>query len=64
MTVAELKAALARLHPELDEWEVKVWLPGSTIRLTGKPFMLARDPGLLLIEGNVDPIARWTGGWT
>lgn len=55
MTLGELRAIVNRYPPsELDGCEVKVWLPGSTIRLDlmGQGFM--QRGTWLLLEGNVD----------
>lgn len=54
MNVKELRAELAKLTPKDDDREIKVWLPGSTIRLNG-PAMDSQRHGCFLLEGNLDP---------
>ena len=50
---------LAALPPECDAMEIKVWLPGSYIWLTGAPFIGVFPPGsatnVMLVEGNLEP---------
>ena len=58
MTLGELKRLVSMYtSPESDNLEVKVWLPGSTIRLSPMSSIsgLLRRGDTLLIEGNVDP---------
>lgn len=57
MNVKELREALEQLGTGHDDKEVKVWLPGSTIRLNG-PVLHAvpsQYKDRVLIEGNLDP---------
>lgn len=54
MTVHELIELLQRVPKSHRGRRIKVWLPGSTISLTGTRAMLEDDRGVL-IEGNVDP---------
>ena len=51
MNVKELKAAFDKLGAEHEGKEVKVWLPGSRIYLTG----VFLNGSTVLIEGNVEP---------
>lgn len=59
MTLGDLRALVAATPEGLDDTEVKVWLPGSTIRIcgpTGKsPKTFFEHKGCLCVEGNVDP---------
>lgn len=53
MTLRELRDKLNdAIPPEWLDREVKVWLPGSTIRLNGRPF--THPKGFVVIEGNLD----------
>jgi hypothetical protein len=53
MTVKELREHLAKVPHQYDNTEIKVWLPGSTIRLA--PMKVEPYHGNILIEGNIDP---------
>ena len=55
MTLGQLRKLLATEPPENDHLEVKVWLPGSTIRLGGLQDggTLVRRDATLLIEGDI-----------
>lgn len=60
-TAKEVLRELQKLPPEQLEKELKIWLPGSTIRLggmSGAPLVMAFQKGshtrYLMIEGNVD----------
>jgi hypothetical protein len=48
--LADLLAASIALGE--GDREIKVWLPGSTVRLCGVPF---RRGEIVVLEGNVDP---------
>jgi len=51
--VKDLIEQLQRMPPD---YEVKVWLPGSTITLgPGLMPLMPRHPNTVLIEGNLDP---------
>jgi hypothetical protein len=53
MTVKQLREHLAKVPSKYDDLKIKVWLPGSTIRLS--PMLVEPYHGNILIEGNVDP---------
>jgi len=53
MNLKQLRDHLATIPTKYDALEVKVWLPGSTIRLS--PMMTEPYYGQILIEGNIDP---------
>lgn len=60
MTIKELlRLAQAENDAGHGDMEVKVWLPGSTIRLEYSDTMFSRRTGcsdnVRLIEGNLDP---------
>jgi hypothetical protein len=56
MTLGELRKLVARLPHDKDNLEVKVWLPGSYITLSGSFLQDTRTTKrLILIEGNLDP---------
>lgn len=61
MTLKELKYRLSALPAELDACEVKVWLPGSRISLSGVPSRHDLDMAgknkiapIVILEGNLD----------
>lgn len=54
MTLKELQELLNSESKSNENLEVKVWLPGSTIRLSGQETMIRRG-NILMVEGNVDP---------
>jgi len=53
MTIGELRELIRRIDLSHDGREVKVWMPGTRIRLTGKSVMVdPRAPDrVMLIEG-------------
>lgn len=53
MTLKQLREHLAKVPEKYDDLQVKVWLPGSTIRLG--PMLVEPYHGNILLEGNVDP---------
>jgi len=53
MTLQQLREHLAHVPTKYDDLEVKVWLPGTTIRLT--PMKVEPYHGNILLEGNIDP---------
>ena len=60
MKLSDLRKLVANQPAAHDDYEVKVWLPGSKITICGptgeapKEFMLRHDARLLMLEGNVD----------
>lgn len=54
MTINDLIAKLQAELPHNGNLEIKVWLPGSRISLTGKGTLI-RQEDILFIEGNLDP---------
>lgn len=57
-TVKQLREALAALKPADDGLEVRVWLPGSEIYLSGpsgQPVTPFYHKGMVMIEGNLAP---------
>jgi hypothetical protein len=52
MTGRELLLMLYAESPENLECEIKVWLPGSRISLTGRGLIVVDD--IMMIEGNLD----------
>lgn len=58
MTLKELRALVTDAPASLDNLEVKVWLPGSRISLSGQ---LGRLNDVVIIEGNVDPGSALAG---
>lgn len=55
MTLKQLRAIVAKYPPEFDDAEIKVWLPGSTIRLDAMAGGFMQRGTVLLLEGNIDP---------
>lgn len=55
MTLKQLREIVAKFGPEYDAAEIKVWLPGSTIRLNAMAGGFMQRGTVLLLEGNVDP---------
>jgi len=55
MTLRELRKLVEATPSKHDDVEVKVWLPGSTIRLNAMGKGLRLYEGNLIMEGNVDP---------
>jgi hypothetical protein len=52
MTVKKLREALAKLEPGYDNIEIRVWMPGSYIKLN-ESLIVQQVPCVVLIEGNV-----------
>jgi hypothetical protein len=53
MTLKQLREHIAQFPAKYDDVEIKVWLPGTTIRLS--PMKFEPYHGNLLLEGNIDP---------
>lgn len=53
MTVKQAIELLRSLPVESQDYELKIWLPGSKLWLTGKPFARA-ELREAYIEGNVE----------
>jgi hypothetical protein len=53
MTIGELREALAKIDSVYNDRDVKVWLPGSRISLSGWIIPSGNEHDFL-IEGNVD----------
>jgi hypothetical protein len=54
MKLRQLRELIARATEESLDKEIKVWLPGSTIRLDEKSGIFEYH-GMLCLEGNLDP---------
>ena len=52
MTVKKLREALAQLGPGHDNTEIRIWLPGTYIKLN-ESLIVRAIPSIILIEGNV-----------
>ena len=55
MKVSDLKIVVASLPPDVDDFEVVVWLPGSKIDLTTSFMSPDRPKKTIMVEGNLRP---------
>jgi len=61
MTLKELRKYVAAYPTLFDDFEVKAWLPGSTISLSPMTVGARKNEDLLVFEGNVDPGSALAG---
>jgi hypothetical protein len=57
-TIRELRTALMAVPEAEADRELRVWMPGSRIKITARPFKVR---GQWMIEGNVEPDAADRG---